>query len=240
MADRNIPSARDRLDKISHFYLSDIEDTVGSTMGPQLLPIIMADESTQPYFYALARGLHEQGLTIRILHTDKHLRASDPRLSPRHTHMSDSAVIPYLDEIGHDEDNMHEPLYLIPGLRPNKSDWRTSTHGVILSPANLDGQLASYRIIKQMAQHGYKQKIGIVITGCKELKAAYHFFDQLSAAGLRFLSSHIAFIGYLPAGNQPNTINKEASHAVVTALLRNGYISPNTTAKAEDTHNIVL
>jgi len=85
--------------------------------------------------------------------------------------------------------------------------------------------LQSYQKLKQLSTYNDKIFVGIIVVGAPNRNTAYAQFDKLAAGVLRFIGWQLGFIGSLPAISKVDT-DIDSWTTIITALLRNGFISP--------------
>lgn len=223
---------KERLQQISHHFLSSAPAPGSGGKGPLMVPVFMIGERDSFPCNDLARALLARGRAVQVLDVERDVQEPsppDPSQAPHH-----ERSVPPGDDAGGNGParamgvaDLGEIVAGVRALKPPPElclvplravDWPLASFfgSVLLAvPTSREGVTEAYRFAKRAATAGGIASVGVTMVGASDPDSAALHFAKLAEGVVRFLGVEVASYGYVPAPPAP--------HAAVNLLSSRGW-----------------
>ena len=234
--------SRQRLDKISHHFISDSPSAEKERRIPLFLPILIDDDSHKELTSDLNKELINNGLTCCIINindvckklTRSGFLSTGECWSNPFGETNKNKHDAYNVAKKHITDNITADVYLLPYTYAQSFVPVLFGKAIIMVAPTLDEIRMAYGDIKNMSTHSVNS-IGVIMIHSGDIEMATKYFSKLSNGVQKFLNVKINKYGYLLTNkNSPETekhIHKINSgiDKIALKLIRNWGLSKKWT-----------
>jgi len=209
-------ASKERLERISHHFLSGPERPVPSGAQPVLVPVLPMPGAEDFPLVLLTQAFLARGRSSAVLDPRRGVRTAT-RPDPSDLSHPDVSVPPAVRGGGDgptsdlatlvDAARTHKPAPDVCLVPVTTDDWPLPAgfvRPVLAVPAHKDGVREAYRALKRVAAAGHVGPVGVVITAAPDEASARLHFEKLAEGALRFLELEVASYGCLPAPPAPH------------------------------------
>lgn len=233
--------SRQRLDDISHYFLSDPETALVLPSETTLLPIIVESAEKDALVYALARAIYSQGIQLSVLHLDTLLQERDPRSSSLYLCESDPVGVKDL-LITLSNGKPPPAACLLPACIAEIDKLEGYERAVLFLPERMSLLHVAYARIKRLLLRSSSLSIGVILSQSLGQKQSQEFFHRLAQAVRRFMGRDIVYLGFARdtvekkgkiERNSSNDNNHENFCVIVQHMIEAGFLSAPFLPKQE-------
>lgn len=197
---------RERLDRISHHFLSDTQlgNHRADTLRPKLLPLLCCAGDQAKQLPLLQQVLQRHGQETRILAADQ---VEWPTGGPA----------PPMEPI-----NPARPRYRLHLVLLTETQARPPALALVV-PARAQGLAEAYARLQEYAYSREVPRIGVIFTDSAGPRSGWCYFRKLAMMSRRTLRLPLVNLGYLPAAAPAKT---QAALMVANRILHNQFFLP--------------
>lgn len=214
-------TSRDRLARISHHFLSEIEAPTQDFDSIEILPVIFIQPNIddQLIMQRLTLVLHQLGnrfVTIREKEAQHEVRfyCSTPssNLSSKSISNEQSIQVEYQEIINRAKNLGRPEFILLPDFSIKTSEVNSCRMVLIFVNAELNSLMQAYLEIKHLVIISKNLTFAITICNTDSFDHAYRCFSKLSSACQQFLSTTVSCPGYLPCYKSNQTFLNDSKN----------------------------